>query len=330
MSVQTRGALAAFALATTLVACSEEGIQGTGENTLLTGTTAPVLGSDGNDITAINETNFPRPIPAPVNYGSGGSAGGGSTTASTGNNSETAGIPSEPIITGETFDSNSSAGFADKLGSELAVLLQTVGETIIPEYESASGQVAYSDYTTSIAKRIANKAAGCSGGGLAADIVTNGLAVTQGSIVYTNCSHSVGKLNGTVELKGNSEGTELDMTFIDFSADGTPAGTVGINGRVDLTWEGDQVILRAEGLEMDRNGELWTWSRNKFTGRVDDEGGTTPSAGKQRISHVDLSTVTFYHVGSNAPMDMVVSASDGRRSLSSRSWGDLVTRVPVP
>jgi len=67
MILQPRIASFAVAIAAALAGCSDDNPPTiTGENTLVSGPSFPVLNSEGSDLTAVNQINFPLPGQLPL------------------------------------------------------------------------------------------------------------------------------------------------------------------------------------------------------------------------------------------------------------------------
>ena len=367
MNLQPRIACLALAIASTMVACSDDNPPViTGENTLVGNASFPILDNNGTDLTAVNQDNFPLPTELAPGAASGEESGPALGTGSSGDESVTDGADPElgaaiEDITDTTtnfFQLDTAIPDADSLGVTLAALLDSIGSLVIGEYELATGDVVFSDDTVNIAKRIA---AGCDFGELESSLNLNGTTITNGRIEFIECTRSGNQLDGVISLE--TESTPVcDMLNVDFERviARLDSGEVTLTGLVVLQFNGDEVTLVSDSLNWFTSDALLRWEGAELTGRITEDGQRSlsgfatlvddlansdmlftfaevsvpgavnfPATGSQSQVHSDGSMLEIFYGQSGAgTFDYTVTQSDGSSASFRGDIGEVQTRVP--
>lgn len=279
-----------------LVACGDEGAEINGENTVINDASLSVAGADGEDLTAINQTNFPimfAPEPEPV-------AAPEPTTAA----ALPVELPPNATVRGEV-----SLEWADFIGDNMVTMVASITGTVLAEYQRGSGNVVFSDDTGQITTRIGQKT-GCITGDLTSNLEFNGTAISAGTLTYADCDLGNTILNGDVTFSTEPSDTDanvdiLRMTLTDLSAQNSVIEPL-LNGSFAVTFSGDEIQLSTDDLSMvyehieavavqtDAGEEMVTrsvrvdeqWTETTLIGRVSEDGERSLS-GRARLSNAE-------------------------------------------
>ncbi len=206
MTLSIRAGACVLAFSTMLAACSEDGAPIiTGENSVVASTSAPVFDADGNDLTAVNQTNFPLPLPvftggATPNTPSTPSAGGDVEEEINPNSGDA--NPNSGASSDIYFPSSEPELKVDPLGGMMALLVDVIGRGVGSEFQRVTNGSAYSDGTAEIVKRLNRDWSACENDGLSSSLEANGSSITGGVVTYSNCVSEFGAiLDGRVEIQ---------------------------------------------------------------------------------------------------------------------------------
>jgi len=260
MNFQPRTVVMAVALASTLVACSEDGdFEPTGERTLITGTTIPLIGPQGTDLTAVNEVNFPQPIEVIGGFSSG--AGGGTDP-----NGQPTTVPNAP---GTYFLGVGAFGVAEQYTAETGFMVDLVSTIVAPEYFAEGGSAAYNDDTLNIIKRISDRALNCGSGSAVSLAVENG-SITQGSVIIDGCEILGATTSGEIELSTTND--VLRIEFKEFETDPFYLNQYSFNGVVSVTPVGEELRIADEGLTYMRGPNEHSWANTDLIAQITSTG----------------------------------------------------------
>lgn len=294
MILQPRIALLAAAIATTLVACSDDNPSAiTGENTLISNASFPVLGANGSDLTAVNQNNFPIPGQLPLtsdsSLGSASPAAAAEVGVGSGifNDSDLgAAFPDEDF-----FQPESSAAELDVLGVKMGSLFESIGGLVIGEYEIATGGAVFSDGTLEISKRLAP---GCDSGQIESLLNLNGTSITEGTVEFSQCERAGTVLTGILSLTtvstGSGEVLVVDLLSIVAQLS---SGEVTLTGSLTLEFIGDEVAITSDSVAIISSASQLRWEGIAMTGRIAQDGerslsGVTTLANDSAASPIDF------------------------------------------
>ena len=322
MTFQPRIALLALAIATTLAACSEDNPPViTGENTLVNNASFSVLDTNGDDLTAVNQDNFPLPNELPissVSNGSGVTQGpvlGGASSATDADVDPDADPDADPDVdpdadpdadsqpdlgaateevsqpSSDFFQLDGAIEYADQVGVEVAPVLESIASLVVGEYEIASGSVVFSDAITEIAKRLTP---GCDSGTLESALNLNGTTITDGTIEFTACERANAVVDGVLQFETvETAGVEsLEITF-DRTTVTNDNAEVLLIGLMSLEFVGDEVRLTSENFTMQDELSRRHWERVTVAGRVSSVGSRHLRGVATRVDDVDNTEVKY-------------------------------------
>lgn len=247
----------------------------TGENSLVKELLTPVFDADGNNLTAINQTNFPLPPAEPTVSAAlpDTDALGGDTDEDDNDSGDeeapaTGGLGNGAELDRDNYydDDSTVVAATDPLGVRMGGLLLAVGGTVAEAYAHASGSTVFSDGTESITKRIAEKSA-CDSGTIDADFVMNGAALNNGSLEYADCSYNGTLLNGLMifsTLSAADPGT-IVVEIISVSAV-LPEGEVQLSGSLAMAFNGNAFAVLSENISTSGADFEHTWEATNLTG----------------------------------------------------------------
>lgn len=247
----------------------------TGENSLVKELLTPVFDADGNNLTAINQTNFPLPPAEPTVSAAlpdtdalGGDSGEDDGDSGDAEAPATGGLANGAELDRDNYydDDSTVVATTDPLGVRMGGLLLAVGGTVAEAYAHASGSTVFSDGTESITKRIAEKSA-CDSGTIDADFVMNGAALNNGSLEYADCSYNGTLLNGLMIFSTLSVADQdtIVVEIVSVSAV-LPEGEVLLTGSLAMAFNGNAFAVLSENISTSGADFEHTWEATNLTG----------------------------------------------------------------
>lgn len=354
-SIARSAALSALVTAL-LVGCGDEGAEINGENSVIVDSSLPVTGANGEDLTAINQDNFPI-MYAPVE------------PEVMAEPEPAAALPLE-VTPNDLVNGELTLDWADFIGVNMASTFASIASTVLAEYELGSGNQIFLDDTVEISKRIANKT-GCGTGALNSDLTFNGNAISAGTLTYVACETTDATLYGeivftTVPADDDDMADAISMNLVNLFVE-SDTFYPEYNGTLTLMFIGDEIELRTDEVSVVYDGveavEVQTdagnqtvnelvvveevWSEVELTGRLSDggerrlsgtarmsnpvstysvlveldnvvvaAGDTIPSGGKQTLTHTDNSRLNFDYDQSTDEVLMYTRTSPARVTTS--------------
>lgn len=266
----------------------------TGENSLVKELLTPVYDADGNNLTAINQTNFPLPPAEPTVSAAlpDTNALGGDTDSDSDNDSdpdapETGGLGNAADLDRDNYydDDSTVVATTDPLGVRMGSLLHAVGGTVAEAYAHASGSTVFSDGTEAITKRIAEKSA-CDSGTIDADFVMNGAALNNGSLEYADCSYNGTLLNGLMIFSTpNAAASDTIVVEIISVSAVLAEGEVQLSGSLAMAFNGNAFAVLSENVTTSGADFEHRWEATNLTGGLI-LGGERELSGRTRLVDV--------------------------------------------
>lgn len=279
-------------------ACGEGSDPITGENSVVNGTSIPVIGSSGTDITAINQANFPLEgaLPLPGSMPDLGAAlpeseGALGAEVSDVDASNPTGAPSTNAAAQTDFFSPLTAlRDTDNNGQLLMSLTVAITSVVLNEYTSAiQAEGPFSDDTLNISKRLADKTS-CSAGSVESTFNMNGTTITEGTVTFSDCASFGYTLNGDVVMASDTDNISenVRVALRSVSASYNDSSSV-FDGELSVVFNGDTFQVSSDLLELSVNG-----AREGFTAL--DVTGVLAANGARTLT----GSTTFEDQGSNA------------------------------
>lgn len=267
MTIQPRVPVLALAAAITLSACGDGSAPITGENSVISTTSVPVIGTGGMDLTAVNQQNFPLAGALPLQELT---PEIGAATPEESDTNAVLGV--EPIIEEPTplgaptisvaarsdfFNPPTALAIADRNGQFLLSLTLAISSPVVNEFVAVTQTDGiFSDDTLEISKRIADKSR-CDDGTIESSFDMNGTQIIDGSVVFNNCISFGYTLNGEVVMASEaSNGVDnLRVGLRSLSAVLNNSTTV-LGGELTIAFAGEAFRMSSELIEISENGDL--------------------------------------------------------------------------
>ncbi len=360
MAFQPRLAMIAISTAAILSACGDGSGPITGENSVITSTSIPVIGPDGSNITAVNQQNFPLAgaLPLPGNNPILGAA----LPEDTGAENATGAPSTSAAAQTDFFHPLNALSQTDINGSLLISLIASISDVVANEYAAVTTvNTASTNDTLQISNRMANKVS-CDEGSVESSFDMNGTAINAGSVVFSGCGSLGYVLNGDIVLasdnSGNAENVRVGLRSVTAWFNDS---TFVFNGTVDIEFRGEEFTVTSDNVELAVNGDIDAFSMVNVTGQMSTNGARTltgstrfndqdsdeyvdysftdvsvfnnaniPSSGTTTLMHSDRSRIDFnFETGDPATFTYSVTQSDGSIMTLLESWENVDFRVPT-
>jgi len=349
MTFQPRMAVLAVAVLSVLTACGEGSDPITGENSVISTTSIPVIGPDGTNVTAVNQQNFPLagalPLASetpevgaavPENSNSGNSNTGAVLASEEAVEApEAAAVPTgNPAAQSDFFVASNALANVDTEGQVLLSMINAITTIVVSEYQSVMPtNQTFSDDTLQISRRIGEKIS-CDQGQVDSSFDMNGTDIVDGSVVFSDCGSNGYVLNGDVAL------ASVSITSSDSVLVGLRSVSVAFNdsatffdGVLNVVFTGDSFRVTSDLIESNTNGSLDRFTSVDLSG-VNTSGVARTLSGTTTFTDTvtgDIIDYTFTDVsvtdGENVPTSGSTSLehADGSSIDFDFETGDLTT-----